>query len=98
MISGYNNSNRCEQITFCSYNVKHYDDIKYDAVKTLFESCSFLLLQETWLAEVEFIRKFKNDFPHSECISANKMDLKEIGPGRRLIELAFVIMLISIAK
>ena len=83
MMNGYDNLNKIDQITFCSYNVKHYDTIKYDAVKELFDKCTFLLLQETWLAEDEFIRKFKNDFPNSECISTNKMDLKEIVQGRR---------------
>lgn len=69
-------------ITFCSYNVKNYDLVKYEAVKTLFQSTSFLLLQETWLIESEFIRKFKNDFPNSECISASKMDIDGVKPGR----------------
>lgn len=82
MMAGHNNANLNDQITLCSYNVKHYDSVKYDAVKSLFERCTFLLVQETWLAEKEFIRRFRNDFPNSECISANKMDLKEIGPGR----------------
>ena len=81
--SNSNHVNQIDQITFCSYNVKNYDIIKYDAVKALFERCTFLLLQETWLAEEEFIRRFKNDFPYSECISSNKMDMKEIGPGIR---------------
>ena len=75
--------NSVDQITFCSYNVKNYDNVKYDAVKSLFQKCTFLLVQETWLSEKEFIRRFKNDFPNSECISSNKMDLKDIGPGRR---------------
>ena len=76
MMAGSNNLKLNDQIIFCSYNVKNYDLVKYDAVKTLFERCTFLLLQETWLSEVEFIRRFKNDFPNSECTSANKMDMK----------------------
>ena len=71
-------------ITFCSYNAKNYDPIpiKYNIIKELFEKCDFLLLQETWLIEKEFIRKFKNDFSNSECISASKMDLDGIKAGR----------------
>ena len=61
-------------ITFNSYNVKEYSDRCYETVKTLFQNSTCLLIQETWLAETEFITKFKNDFPKSECISANKMD------------------------
>ena len=70
------------KITICSYNVKNYDLVKYKAVKSLFDKSSFLLLQETWLNEKEFIRKFKNDFPNSECISVNKMDIDGIKAGR----------------
>ena len=51
-------------ITICSYNAKHYDTIKYNIVKELFGQCNILFLQETWLTEKEFIRKFKNDFPN----------------------------------
>ena len=70
------------KITFCSYNLNNYSQIKYELVKEIFNKCSFLLLQETWHVESEFIRKFKNDFPNSECISASKMDLDSIKAGR----------------
>ena len=83
MMAGSINRNTIDQIKLCSYNVKNYDEVKYEAVKSLFKNCTFLLVQETWLSENEFIRRFKNDFPNSECISSNKMDLKDIGPGRR---------------
>ena len=69
-------------ITFCSYNVKHYDPIKYNIIRELFNKSDFLFLQETWLVEKEFIRKFRNDFPNSECISSSKMDLDGIKAGR----------------
>ena len=83
MMAGSYNRNTVDQIKLCSYNVKDYDEVKYDAIKSLFQKCTILLVQETWLSENEFIRRFKNDFPNSECISSNKMDLKDIGPGRR---------------
>ena len=70
-------------ITFNSYNVKDYNDRSYETVKTLFQNSTFLLMQETWLAETEFIAKFKNDFPKSECISANRMDNVIRKAGRR---------------
>ena len=70
------------KITFCSYNLNNYSQIKYDLVKEIYKKCNFLLLQETWHCESEFIRKFKNDFPNSECISASKMDLDGIKTGR----------------
>ena len=85
MLSKNNKQNKeyRDFISFSSYNVKNYDDKKYDAVKELFENSTFLFIQETWLAESEFIRRFKNDFPESDCISANRMEDGGIGPGRR---------------
>ena len=77
------------QISFCSYNINHYDDVKDaqakdepSALETLFENCTFLILQETWLTEDEFIRKFKNHFPDSECVAASKMEFNNIKRGR----------------
>ena len=70
------------KLRFCSYNVKNYDPVKYNIVKELFNECDFLLLQETWLVENEFIRRFKNDFSNSVCVSASKMDLDGIKGGR----------------
>ena len=71
-----------KQITFCTYNSNNYDAAKYDFAKEMFSKCDFLLLQETWKTENEFIRKFKNDFPESECIAASQMDLDGIKVGR----------------
>ena len=70
------------QITFCTYNANNYDATKYDFTREMFPKCDFLLLQETWLTENEFIRRFKNEFPASECIAASQMDLDGIKPGR----------------
>ena len=75
-MAGVNN-----HMTFCSYNLYNYSQIKYDFVKEIFNKSSFILLQETWHCENEFILKFKNDFPNSECISASKMDLDGIKVG-----------------
>ena len=69
--------------TLCSYNVKDYNNSKYDTIKTLLQMSTFLLIQETWLSEEIFINNFKNDFPNTECISANKMDIQGRKAGRR---------------
>ena len=82
-MAGTNNQATHSNITLCSYNVKKYDDIKYAAIKSIFKDNTLILIQETWLVEEEFIRQFKNDFPNSECISANKMDNNGISSGRR---------------
>ena len=71
-------------ISISSYNVKDFNNDKFIAVKYLFDNSTFMLLQETWLNDKEFIRKFKNNISmHSECISANKMDLVDFKRGRR---------------
>ena len=70
-----------KQITFCTYNSNNYDAAKYDFAKEMFSKCDFLLFQETWKTENEFIRNFKNDFPESECIAASQMDLDGIKAG-----------------
>ena len=73
-----------ENISFSSYNVKDFNDDKFPAVKYLFDKSTFLLLQETWLNEKEFIRKFKTHISkESECISANRMDDADFKRGRR---------------
>ena len=87
------NTDYSDFISFSSYNVKNYDDKKYDAVKELFQNSTFLFIQETWLAESEFIRRFKNDFPESDCISANRMEDGGIGPGRRTVVLVYATIL-----
>ena len=51
MLSKLQYQNHNGLISFASYNVKHYDDKKYDAVKELFTQITSLFIQETWLAE-----------------------------------------------
>ena len=63
-----------QKLTFGTYNVKNYNDpVAYQTVKDIFSKCSFLLLQETWLHEQEFINKFKEDFDDVECISVKQI-------------------------
>ena len=70
-----------KNITFGSYNVKNYNLTRYETMSKLFKKCSFLLIQETWMKEQAFIDKFREDFKDSECISASKMENKEIISG-----------------
>ena len=73
-----------KDISFCSYNLKDFGESKFIAVRELFNNCTFMLLQETWLNDIEFIRRFKDKISiSSECISANKMDLVDYKRGRR---------------
>ena len=66
--------------------MKDFNDDKIAAIKYLFKNSTFLLLQETWLNEKEFVRKFKSEISEeSECISANKMDHVDFKRGRRYV-------------
>ena len=69
-------------ITFCTYNANNFDATKYEFIKEIFPKCDFLLLQETWLTENEFTRRFKNEFPNSEIVVSSQMDLDGIKAGR----------------
>ena len=50
------------QLTFCTYNANNFDAVKYDFAKEMFPKCDFLLLQETWHTETEFIRKLLENY------------------------------------
>ena len=54
----------CEvkKTTFCTYNLRGYDQVAVETIKEIMPNCSFLLLQETWNYEQEFINTFKKDF------------------------------------
>ena len=75
----------CEvkKTTFCTYNLRGYDKVAAETIKQIMPNCSFLLLQETWNYEQEFIINFKKDFKKFsyDCISANKNDLRELKVG-----------------
>ena len=61
-----------KNISFSSYNVKDFNDEKFAAVKYLFDHSTFLLIQETWLNEKEFIRKFKSKISENSEIILKK--------------------------
>ena len=71
-----------QNLSFCSYNIKNYNDKKKKVIKDLLEKNTFLLLQETWWNANKYVRQFKADFMGIECISVNKMDLVDIKAGR----------------
>ena len=70
------------KINLVSYNVNNFNDTKCYAIEDIFKENTFLLIQETWLSDDEFIRRFKLKFENTECISTNKMDTGEIRAGR----------------
>ena len=73
-----------QHLSFCSYNIKHYNSAEKKTIIELFEDNSFILLQETWWNAIEFVRQVREDFKDIgiECISANKMDISDINQGR----------------
>ena len=73
-----------KKISFCTFNIKGYDSVAAETIDAIMPKCTFLLLQETWQYEQDFINNFKRDFKNKpyECIAANKNDLKEIKVGK----------------
>ena len=83
MLSQFLMEGEINKTSFCTFNIKGYDSVAAAAIKEIMPKCSFLLLQETWQYEQDFISNFKRnlkDYPY-ECISGNKNDLKEINVG-----------------
>ena len=78
MLSQFLMEGEIKKTSFCTFNIKGYDSVAAAAIKEIMPKCSFLLLQETWQYEQDFIHNFKKDFKHFpyECIAANKNDLK----------------------
>ena len=74
---------KVKNTNFCTYNLRGYDKVAVETIKQIMPNCSFLLLQETWNYEQEFIINFKKDFKKFsyDCISANKNDLRELKVG-----------------
>ena len=56
------------KINLVSYNVNNFNDTKCYAIEDIFKENTFLLIQETWLSDDEFIRRFKLKFENTECI------------------------------
>ena len=85
----------CEvkKTTFCTYNLRGYGPVAVETIKEIMPNCSFLLLQETWSYEQEFITNFKRDFKNFsyDCITANKNDLRElkVGPVKSGISICY---------
>ena len=57
-----------------SYNTRSFGEDKYITVNKLLEICDFLLLQETWKFDYEFINIVKREFEGYECIHTSGMD------------------------
>ena len=57
-----------------SYNIRSFGEDKYITVNKLLEKCDFLLLQETWKFDYEFINIVKREFEGYECIHTSGMD------------------------
>ena len=57
-----------------SYNIQSLGTDKYMTVNNLLKRCDFLLLQETWKFEHDFINIIKREFDGYECIYTSGMD------------------------
>lgn len=69
-------------LIFTSYNCKSFEEDKYTMVKELIYKSTFVLLQEHWQYEKQFINNLKLNIPNIECVIASPMDENEPRVGR----------------
>ena len=67
---------------FISYNIQSFGKDKYCTVRDLLNKCDFLLIQEAWKYENDFINIIKKDFLGFECYFTSEMDEKVTRVGR----------------
>ena len=71
-----------QNIKIISYNIQSFGKDKYNTVHDLLKRCDFLLLQEVWKYEYEFINIVKRDFEGYECLYTSAMNEKVPLTGR----------------
>ena len=69
-------------LTLSSYNCKGLGEDKYKVIHNLFDSSTFVLIQEHWHYERKFIEKIKCNFTNVECAVASPMNEEKTNIGR----------------
>ena len=66
--------NSIQNLKIISYNIRSLGKDKDKTISSLLEECDFLLLQEVWKYEFEFIDIVKDKFEGYECIYKSAMN------------------------
>ena len=71
-------------LTFTSYNCKSFGEDKYKMVEYLLNTSTFVLLQEHWQYEKQFIENIRGIKPNIECVVSSPMNenLTNLGRGK----------------
>ena len=72
------------KMSLTSYNCKSFGEDKYKIVKHLIDNSTFVLLQEHWQYEKQFIENVKGIKPNVECVVSSPMDenVTKLGRGK----------------
>ena len=62
------------KMSLTSYNCRSLGEDKYKIVENLIDNSTFVLLQEHWQYEKQFIEKVKGIKPNIECVVSSPMD------------------------
>ena len=70
-------------LKFSSYNCKSFGEDKYKIIKNLIHNYTFVLIQEHWQYEKQFINNLNKTIPSTECVVASPMDenIQRVGRG-----------------
>ena len=74
--------NEINKISLSSYNCRSLGEDKYKIVENLIDNSTFVLLQEHWQYEKQFIEKVKGMKPNIECVVSSPMDENVTQLGR----------------
>ena len=72
------------KLTFTSYNCKNFGEDKYKIVENMIDSSTFVLLQEHWQYEKQFIEKIKGIKTNIDCVVSSPMNenITNLGRGK----------------
>ena len=72
------------KMTLTSYNCKHFGEDKYSVINSLVANSTFVLLQELWLYEKQFIDKLRVMNSRVDCVVSSPMNenVTQLGRGK----------------
>ena len=82
-------------LTLASYNCKSFGDDKLNIVRKLVNNSTFVLLQEHWQYEKQFIEKVNGNLLNVNCIVSSPMDenVPRVGRGKGGVAILWKIIL-----
>ena len=71
-------------LNLTSYNCRSFGADKYKLVRDLVSGSTFVLLQEIWQYEKQFIENVRRNIPNIDCVVSSPMDenVQSVGRGK----------------